>query len=364
MTLEEKHPILISGHQHVAKLIVRHYHEKVGHQGRHFTEGAIRAAGYWITGMKRIIANLLYNCVKCRRLRGPTCHQQMAELPEERVKPSPPFSFVGVDMCGPWEVTTRRTRGGAAHWKRWAALFTCLGTRAVHIEVVEEMSASSFINALRRFTAIRGSVKEYRSDRGTNFVGGTRELQMDTINIEDGLIKGHLSTEGSVWKFNPPHASHMGGSWERMIGMTRKILDSMLHEHKGPKLTHEVLTTLMAEISSIINARPLVPVSTDPESPFILSPSVLLTQKITDTPDVLLNLSTKDMYCSSWKFVQALADRFWARWRREYLHMIQKRAKWTDKCLNRKVGDVVLLKDNSVPRNEWPLAVVDEVYPS
>ena len=113
VTLEEKHPILISGHQHVAKLIVQHCHEKVGHQGRHFTEGAIRAAGYWITGMKRIIANLLYNCVKCRRLRGPTCHQQMAELPEERVKPSPPF-----DMCGPWEVTTRRTRGGAAHSKR------------------------------------------------------------------------------------------------------------------------------------------------------------------------------------------------------------------------------------------------------
>ena len=263
----------------MAKLIVRHYHEKVGHQGRHFTEGAIRAAGYWITGMKRIIANLLYNYVKCRRLRGPTCHQQMAELPEERVKPSPPFSFVGVDMCVPWEVTTKRTRGGAAHLKRWAALFTCLGTRAVHIEVVEEMSASSFINALRRFTAIRGSVKEYRSDQGTNFVGGTRELQMDTISIEDGLIKGHLSTEGSVWKFNPPHASHMGGSWERMIGTTRNILDSMLLEHKGPKLTHEVLTTLMAEISSIINARPLVPVSTDPESPFIMSPSVLLTQK-------------------------------------------------------------------------------------
>ena len=226
------------------------------------------------------------------------------------------------------------------------------------------MSASSFINALRRFTAIRGSVKEYRSDRGTNFVGGTRELQMDTINIEDGLVKDHLSTEGSVWKFNPPHASHMGGSWERMIGTTRRILDSMLLEHKGPKLTHEVLTTLMAEISSIINARPLVPVSTDPESPFILSPSVLLTQKTTDTPDVLLNLSTKDMYRSSWKFVQALADRFWARWRREYLHTIQKRAKWTDKCPNRKVGDVVLLKDNSVPRNEWPLAVVHEVYPS
>lgn len=105
-----------------------------------------------------------------------------------------------------------------ANSKRWAAIFTCLVTRAVHIEVVEEMSASAFINALKRFTAIRGQAKEYRSDRGTNFVGAVDPLQINAINVEDSPVKDYLYSRGIVWTFNPPHASHMGGVWERMIG--------------------------------------------------------------------------------------------------------------------------------------------------
>lgn len=95
----------------------------------------------------------------------------MADLPADRVTPSPPFSAVGVDTFGPWPVVARKTRGGLAESKRWAILFTCLASRAIHIEVVEEMRSSAFINALRRFVAIRGPVREFRSDRGTNFIG-------------------------------------------------------------------------------------------------------------------------------------------------------------------------------------------------
>jgi hypothetical protein len=84
---------------------------------------------------------------------------------------SPPFTNVGVDAFGPWTIVSRRTRGGYANSKRWAIMFTCLVTRAVHIELVEEMSSSAFINAVIRFTSVRGKVKLFRSDRGTNFVG-------------------------------------------------------------------------------------------------------------------------------------------------------------------------------------------------
>ena len=222
----ERNPIIIHGKHHVAQLIIRHYHELTKHQGRHYTEGAIRSAGFWLIGGKRQVSSFIFNCVTCRKLRRRTEHQIMSDLPEDRLTPSPPFSNVGVDTFGPWQIVTRRTRGGQAHGKRWAIMFSCLTSRAVHIEVIEDMTSSSFINALRRFTAIRGHVKECRSERGTNFIGSTDHLGVDVINIENGPIKRFLLDQRSVWIFSPPYASHMGGAWERMIGLTRRILDT------------------------------------------------------------------------------------------------------------------------------------------
>ncbi|VDI65600.1 Hypothetical predicted protein [Mytilus galloprovincialis] len=116
------------------------------------------------------------------------------------------------------------------------------------------MSSSAFINAVRRFAAIRGQVKIFRSDRGTNFIGAIDDLKIDSINVEDGPFKNFLYNSGTTWIFNPPHSSHMGGAWERMIGITRRILDSMLLNAAGRSLTHDVLNTLMAEVSAIVNS--------------------------------------------------------------------------------------------------------------
>lgn len=226
--LGEKNPILIPGDHHIAKLLVQHHHMLIRHQGRHFTEGAVRSSGYWITGCKRLVYSIISKCVKCRRLRGSVMSQKMADLPVERLTPCPPFTYVGVDCFGPWNVVTRRTRGGSSDSKRWAVLFSCLSCRAVHIELIEEMSTSSFINALRRFYAIRGRVKEFYSDRGTNFVGAVHELDIPCVNVENPTVMEVLSDNGTIWKFNTPHSSHMGGAWERLIGVFRRILDSYL----------------------------------------------------------------------------------------------------------------------------------------
>ena len=181
---------------------------------------------------------------------------------------------------------------------------------------------------------------------------------MNVINVDDKSIKDFLYNEGSTWKFNPPHSSHMGGVWERLIGVTRRILDSLLLDMNNKELTHEVLVTLMAEVSAIINSRPLVPVSSDPECPTVLSPSMLLTQKTDVITDNFNVLETKDLYKAQWKRVQVLADMFWNRWKRDYLQTLQVRRKWQHSRPNLKEGDVILLKDNSVHRNEWPLGVI------
>ena len=361
LTPKEKHPVIVPN-THVAKLLVTHFHESVKHQGRLFTEGAVRTGGFWIVGGKRLVSSVIHRCVQCKKLRGHFESQKMSELPSDRLEKAPPFTYVGLDTFGPWSVTTRKTRGGAANSKRWAILFTCLCVRAIHIEVVEDMSSSAFINALRRFIAVRGKVKQFRSDRGTNFVGATDDLKINAINVEDETVKQFFLDTGSTWLFNTPHSSHMGGVWERMIGTVRRILESMLVEVKN--LTHEVLVTLMAEISAIVNSRPLVPVSYDSEAPEVLTPTMLLTQKTDADVQSLTQLDVKDLYRSQWKRVQHLADIFWTRWQREYLHTLQSRRKWANEHKSLQVGDIVLMKDHVMGRLYWPIGRVEKVFPS
>ena len=248
----------------------------------------------------------------------------------------------------PWSLAdrrSRRTRGGQANSKRWDILFTCLTTGAAHIEVVEELGSSSCINAIRRLYSVRGPAKVFRSDCGTNFIGGSK--------------KHHL-LDGAEWIFNRPHAFHMGGVWERMIGIARKILDALMLEVSNKPLTHEVLVTFMAEVCASfhhVNARPLVPVSTDPENPQILNPAMLLTQKMTGVVH-LDNVDERDLYRVQWKIVQALVDIFWKRWISEYLSTLQKRIKWMALQRNIEVDDIVFLRENELHRNNWPLALV------
>ncbi len=151
LSSEEKRPLIIPGRSHVALLLIRHFHEQTHHQGRHFTEGVIRSAGYWIIGGKRWVSSLIHSCVVCRRLRRGCETQKMADLPTDRLSAEPPFTNVVLDVFGPWSVSARETRGGYAESKRWAVLFTCLNIRAIHIEVIESLNTSSFINALRSF---------------------------------------------------------------------------------------------------------------------------------------------------------------------------------------------------------------------
>jgi hypothetical protein len=112
---EEKHPAILPKGSHLAKLAVLHYHGKVYHQRRQITHGAIRQAGLWIVGAKRMISRVINQCEVCRKLRGKLMTQQMADLPPDRLNTTPPFTNVGFDVFGPWTIRTRKLRGGAAN---------------------------------------------------------------------------------------------------------------------------------------------------------------------------------------------------------------------------------------------------------
>ena len=152
-------------------------------------------------------------------------------------------------------------------------MFTCLSSRAVHIEVVESLDTDSFINCLQRFIARHGLPELIRSDNGRNFVGAERELRQGLRAWEQEKIGGDLSEKGVRWIFNTPTASHMGGVWERQIRSVRRILSRLTREQV---MSSEVLTTLLVTAEGILNNRPLTAASSDPSDLEPLTPNHLL----------------------------------------------------------------------------------------
>ena len=152
-----KYPILLPKSHDASLAILKHYHEKSFHQGRLITRGALVDAGYYLIGGRQIIKKFLANCVICRKLRASSETQMMADLPSDRVETAAPFSNTGVDVCGPWTIYDgKSTRNRTGTKKVWVVLFTCLTSRAIHVESLSSLDTPTFINSLRRFIAIRG----------------------------------------------------------------------------------------------------------------------------------------------------------------------------------------------------------------
>ncbi|XP_060570099.1 uncharacterized protein LOC132728485 [Ruditapes philippinarum] len=357
-----KHPIILPKESHVTELVIRHCHLRVNHQGRGMTSNEIRSNGFWIVGLSSAVYSFISRCVTCRRLRGGNQVQKMADLPEDRLEPSPPFTYSGVDYFGPWLI-----KEGRKELKRYGVVFTCLCCRAVHLESANSLTTDSFINALRRFLAVRGPVRVLRSDRGTNCVGAERELANALSVMDISQVHMFLQKEGCdfiEFKMNVPNASNMGGVWERMIRSVRSILSSLLYHH-GAQLDDESLRTFMCETAAIINSRPLSPQNlNDPLSSEPLTPNHLLTMKskiLLPPPGKFLKT---DLYSRKrWRRIQYLANEFWCRWRKEYLQNLQVRNKWVVPKRNCCVGDVVLIIDDNQPRCQWRMGRIVELYP-
>ena len=355
LPLEAKHPVILPKDSHVTRLILRELHEMSGHSGRNHVMSRLHQK-YWITGASSLIRSLVGKCVTCRRQRGKVIEQQMADLPEDRIRPhEPPFTSVGMDYFGP--ITVKR---GRSMVKRYGVLFTCLAIRAIHIEMAHSLDTDSCINAIRRFMARRGNVKEIRSDNGTNLVGAEKELRKEIRNWNQSQIHNVLLQKEVKWTFNPPCGSHHGGVWERMIRTVRKVLCSLT---KQQTLTDESLQTLFCEVESIVNSRPITMVTYDVNDVEALTPNhmLLLNTKPQLPPTVT---SDSDTYARRrWRQVQYLSDVFWSRWVKEYLPQLQARQRWVSPRRNIKVDDVVVLVDEHAPRNSWLLGRVLQTRP-
>ncbi|GFW71857.1 integrase catalytic domain-containing protein [Trichonephila clavipes] len=263
----EKHPVILPRRCKFTELLVIREHERIGHCGVSATLTQLRKK-YWVPKGRQLVKTMIRICFVCKKYSAKPADQLSGQLPRERITQSPPFQIVGIDFTGAMLVKDNQgTR------KSYVSLFTCAVTRAVHLELVSDMSTKCFLLALRRFLARRGNCKVIYSDNARTFKAAERELAYFANILKDSEFQNFVADKGIHWKFIVERAPWWGGFYERLVKTIkdplRKILGRAL-------LTFEELSTILSEVEVIVNHRPLTYVENDPGEPEPLTPAHFL----------------------------------------------------------------------------------------
>lgn len=216
-----RRPVVLHAKHRFTQLLILHYHQKGGHHGHERIINEIRQR-FHIPSVRAAVKKTGRDCQRCKIDRAQPIMPQMSQLPKVRLASFvSPFTNTGLDYCGPLSVTVARH-----HEKRWVALFTCLSTRAVHLEMTSSLNTDSCIMTIRRFVARRGNPVTIHSDNGTNLVGANSELRKALEELNQQQLADECTSRGIEWHFIPPQAPHMGGSWERLVKPVKISLQS------------------------------------------------------------------------------------------------------------------------------------------
>ncbi|XP_070518860.1 uncharacterized protein [Cardiocondyla obscurior] len=359
LSYDVRHPILLSSH-HLVRLLIQQTHLRVLHGGLQLTLSTLRQA-YWILRARSLVKAVIHSCVACVRERATVPSQLMGNLPAERVTPPPrPFTWCGLDYGGPVRVRPSAGRGIKAR-KAYIALFVCLSTRAVHLELVSDYGSSAFLAAFTRFCSRRGLPHSVFSDNGTNFVGADRELSVAFREaLRDPDFLNHTAQDKVSWHFIPPSAPHFGGLWEAGIKSVKYHLHRIVGAHT---LTAEEFSTLLCQVEACLNSRPLAPLSDTYDDCQALTPSHFLVGSILTTPPEPSLLHLEENRLSRWQLVRQMSERFWRLWATDYVNTLQQRSKWRKVHSDIEVGRLVLLRSPSLPPCKWELGRIIQVHP-
>lgn len=353
---DKKHPLIIPHAGHLTTLLIDQAHRDTYHGGARLTLSRLRNY-YWVIGGNRAVKKHIRACVTCKKNNPVKQHQIMGDLPAARSKPTRPFLNTGVDFTGFVDVKTNKGRGVKTS-KGYIAVFVCMVTKAVHLELVSDLSSSAFLAALRRMAARRGAPRHIYCDNGTNFVGASRILQQEFLNLQAILDEDFYSqvTEMAIeFHFNAPSWPSAGGLWESAVKSLKHHLRRVVGEQK---LTYEEYATLLSQIEACLNTRPLCAISEDPEDIDFLTPAHFLASGPT-----LTIIETERDERTRWQLTQKIFSDIWKRWQNEYLCQLSARSKWQQPQENQQIGDVVIIHDANLPAGKWSLGRVIELHP-
>ncbi|XP_062542104.1 uncharacterized protein LOC134210100 [Armigeres subalbatus] len=350
MILPPSHPF--------TKAIIRSVHRSNMHVGAQTTLNAVRRE-FWIIRGKSTVKAIIRSCVKCSKLNARPIRQYMGDLPVCRLEAEYPFYRVGIDLCGPIAIKQRNKRSTVEH-KGWIALFVCLETKAIHLEIVSELSTGAFMAAFDRFVSRRGKSSSVRTDN--NFVGTVNLLKEWKEFIESNETQEHIQRASDAeieWCFNPPEAPHFGGIWEANIRQTKSLL---IKYTAGASLCFEELSTVLARIEAVLNSQPTTSLSDDPEDFEPLTPGhFLVFRPLTAIPRPEVTAQSKHAR-SRFEHINHIVQHFWDRWNSEYLSSLQQRYKWHKKVQVNE-GQLVLIKKDNLPVQKWMLGRIVELFP-
>ncbi|XP_062549573.1 uncharacterized protein LOC134214170 [Armigeres subalbatus] len=283
----------------------------------------------------------------------------MSELPSARITVSRPFSTTGIDYWGP--IFVQSTQRRSTPRKAFVAVFVCFCTKAVHLELVVDLTTAKFLQAFRRFVSRRGLCSDIYSDNGRNFVGAANELRQLIRSKDHREQVGKECAHYNIrWHFNPPKASHFGGLWEAAIQSAQKHFVRTLGKQT---LAYDDMETLLSQIECCLNSRPLVPLSDDPTDLEPLTPGhFLVGSALKAVPDVDVTEIPFNRL-KKWQQTQKLVQQIWNRWNREYLITLQPRSKWCNPPVELKRDQLVVLMDENLPPMCWPMARIDDLHP-
>ena len=299
-------PKLLPNKDNYTRLVIHDTHKRLFHAGVSHTLAQVRSE-YWILKGRASVKEVLKGCRTCRKWEGgPYKMPSMPPLPSQRVTQSHPFTHTGLDYFGPLYI-----RDNSGSRKVWVCLFTCLVVRAVHLELIRDMTSEQFLLCMRRFIARHGTPHSFISDNASQFKLAKNVITKAWIEVEkDTEVQDYVSQKGIEWHFIKEMSPWMGGCYERMVGLAKRALRKTLG---ALSLTHDQLQTVLMEIASVINSRPLIYVTDDLNSNnTLLTLAHFLTMNtstgipesgdVTD-PEYLQKMSSTQRLLDAWKLV-------------------------------------------------------------
>ena len=359
-----RHPAILNGKHQVTKLIIQSEHLCLLHGGPTLVAASL-CSRYHIIGSRKTIRSVIRGCIACRKASARPRPQLLGQLPGERTTPGSVFNHAGVDYAGPVYIKYGFIRKPTTV-KAYICVFVSLSVKAIHLELVSDLTTEAFIASLRRFIARRGKPLSIWSDHGTNFVGAARELKEFSQFLKErgtqNIISEFCTSQNREWKFIPERAPHFGGLWEAAV---KSMKSHLKHVIKDTKLTFEEFSTVLTQIEACLNSRPLTPLpsSRDGDAIEVLTPDHFLVGKpLESIPDHSMSYRSVSLL-RRWHLCQSMVCHFWQRWSSEYIATLRHYTKWYKPERNMQVGDVVVLQENNVIPTKWPLARVMETHP-